>query len=119
MEHTTVRCPSCGANLDVLEGKNIQFCQYCGVKIPLVRNETPETNVDVDVAHDVFGIGKAVSSYFAMKNREKELEYEKKMAEEQYLRDHPEVRRRDTVLLISFVIGFVALIIILSIFVHD
>lgn len=35
MKITSVKCPECGANLKIEEGRSFCFCQYCGCKIML------------------------------------------------------------------------------------
>lgn len=104
MKQTTVRCPSCGANLDVVEGRNMQFCQYCGTKI--VLSDDKAANVDIKIAHDFFGIGSAVKSYIDAKDREKEREHEMDMEEERFQHAHPEIKqkedRRSTIEIIAY-----------------
>lgn len=34
----TVKCPECGASLDIEEGRKQLFCSYCGSKI-LIQND--------------------------------------------------------------------------------
>lgn len=92
MKNTQIKCPGCGASIDLLEGRAVQFCQYCGTKILLEKEE--QSSFDVKIGHDFFGIGKAVSSYVQAKDREKEREHEEEMAEEEYFRNHPEEKRR-------------------------
>ena len=85
MKQEVVKCPGCGANVDILEGKEVQFCQYCGTKILLKEEEAPDNSVDL------FGIGKAVkgvssvaNTYIQVKDREKQRLHEKEMEEERH-----------------------------------
>ena len=46
----SIKCPSCGADIEIKDGKNIAFCPYCGSKIifddGVDRTEHIERNVD-------------------------------------------------------------------------
>ena len=55
----SLKCPECGANLEIEERKQC-FCQYCGTKIMLDDGSHTYTHVHID------------------KTREKELEFEEK-----------------------------------------
>ena len=46
---TAVKCPECGANLTIEEGRDTIFCSYCGTKI-LMTNENEYTYRHVDEA---------------------------------------------------------------------
>ena len=35
MKIKSLKCPECGANLEIEEGRSFCFCQYCGCKIML------------------------------------------------------------------------------------
>ncbi len=37
-----LKCPNCDAKMDVEEGKNFYFCNYCGYKI-LIHDDTKKT----------------------------------------------------------------------------
>ncbi len=43
MDLIQLTCPSCNANLTVESGRDILFCQYCGTKIALVKEEDAES----------------------------------------------------------------------------
>lgn len=45
----SVKCPECGASLDVEENRNQAFCTYCGTKI-LVNNENEHIYRHIDEA---------------------------------------------------------------------
>lgn len=38
VKFTAIKCPECGANLDIEEGRRQMFCSYCGAKI-IMSNE--------------------------------------------------------------------------------
>lgn len=46
----SLKCPECGATLDVEEGKKFYFCNYCGSKILIDDGNTNNTNRIVDEA---------------------------------------------------------------------
>lgn len=46
----SLKCPECGATLDVEEGKKFYFCNYCGTKILIDDGNTNNTNRIVDEA---------------------------------------------------------------------
>ena len=56
----SLKCPECGANLQIEEERKQCFCQYCGMKIRLDDGSRTYTHVYID------------------KTREKELEFEEK-----------------------------------------
>ena len=45
----SVKCPDCGANLPVEEGRNVFFCSYCGGKV-VVTNENEYIHRHIDEA---------------------------------------------------------------------
>lgn len=98
MEGKAIKCPGCGAYVDVLEGKEVQFCQHCGTKIMIPKEEA---GTQIDNSVDMYGVGKAVNaaasvakSYISAKEREKQREFEKEIEQERYLRDHPEEKAK-------------------------
>ena len=125
MKQTIVKCPGCGASLDLIEGRSVQFCQYCGTKVMLEEEKSNNTNVDVDVAHDFLGIGGAVkgiasiaNSYIESKDREKQREHEREMEQERFLHDHPEIQKRNDRIVIGILIGFVVFIVLGIAYLH-
>ena len=56
----SLKCPECGANLEIEEERKQCFCQYCGTKIMLDDGSRTYTHVYID------------------KTREKELEFEER-----------------------------------------
>ena len=46
----SIKCPSCGADLEIKDGKNIAFCPYCGSKVTyddgVERSEHTERTID-------------------------------------------------------------------------
>ncbi len=49
IKFTAVKCPECGANLKIEEGREKLFCRYCGTEI-LVTNENEQVVRHVDEA---------------------------------------------------------------------
>lgn len=49
MEFTSVKCPECGANLPIEEGRERVFCSYCGTQI-VMTNENEHTYRHIDEA---------------------------------------------------------------------
>lgn len=45
----SIKCPDCGANLDVEQGRRLYFCSYCGTKIAVI-NENEFTFHEIDEA---------------------------------------------------------------------
>lgn len=45
----SIKCPECGAQLNIDEGRSMTFCQYCGTKI-LINNENEFIYRTVDEA---------------------------------------------------------------------
>ena len=35
MKTVSVKCPDCGAALELEEGRTVYYCQYCGAKVLL------------------------------------------------------------------------------------
>jgi len=56
-----IRCPKCGANLNIEEGRSTAFCTYCGTKI-LIHNENEHIYRHIDEA----GIKKAETDQMMM-----------------------------------------------------
>lgn len=44
-----VKCPQCGANLDVEDGRKTLFCQYCGAKV-IIQNDNEHIYHTIDDA---------------------------------------------------------------------
>lgn len=44
-----IKCPECGATLNIIEGRNQMFCTYCGAKI-LLHNENEFIYRSIDEA---------------------------------------------------------------------
>ncbi len=127
MQAQAIKCPGCGAYIQLVEGLEVQFCQYCGTKI--FTPKAGDTNInysyrgdDVNVGSDFFGIGRAASSYHSAKENKKRMEHEQLMEmlkqdreEEAYLRAHPEERKRkDREFFIAFGIFFLFALFILG-----
>lgn len=117
MESKAIKCPGCGAYVDILEGKEVQFCQHCGTKI-MVPKEEP--NVPVDNSMDMYGVGKAVNaaasvakSYISAKEREKQREFERETERERYLRDHPEEKAKQEKTEKHIVLGLVLTLVVI------
>lgn len=49
IKFTSVKCPECGANLPIEEGRERLFCTYCGTQI-IITNENEHTYRHVDEA---------------------------------------------------------------------
>ena len=49
VKFTSVKCPECGANLPIEEGREKMFCSYCGTQI-IMTNENEHTYRHVDAA---------------------------------------------------------------------
>ena len=45
----TIKCPECGASLDVEEGRKNLFCSYCGSKV-MINNENEHIYRHIDEA---------------------------------------------------------------------
>ena len=49
IQFNTVKCPECGANLSIEEGREKVFCSYCGTQI-IITNENERVYRHVDEA---------------------------------------------------------------------
>ena len=49
MKLISLRCPECGANLNIKDGREECFCEYCGTKIK-INDDTVHTYKTVDEA---------------------------------------------------------------------
>ena len=48
MKIQNVKCPNCGANLQIEEGKQNQFCPYCGNQIILEDEHSTTTTTNIN-----------------------------------------------------------------------
>lgn len=48
MKLTVLKCPECGANIEIEEGRDFCFCNYCGCKI-LIDDEKKETTINKNI----------------------------------------------------------------------
>lgn len=48
MKVKRLKCPECGANLDIEEGRSFCFCQYCGCKI-MLDDEKQEYTINKNI----------------------------------------------------------------------
>lgn len=74
-----MKCPNCGAQMDVHPDKDFQFCSYCGTKVEK-KDVPPET-----LAGAIYGIGK---EYLKTKKEREELAYKLAKEREEYDRTH-------------------------------
>lgn len=73
-EKVTLKCDSCGANLQVLHGKSFMFCEHCGTKI-ILNNEREIVHKIVDE-----NVIKQIEADKLLKLKEYEI-YQKQMEE--------------------------------------
>ncbi|WP_294909160.1 hypothetical protein [uncultured Ruminococcus sp.] len=52
MKLITQKCPACGANLEIEEGRDFSYCQYCGSKI-LIDNEKKEYTINKNINKNI------------------------------------------------------------------
>ena len=75
-----IKCPNCGAPMEVIEDKEYQFCQFCGTKIITNPGSQPST-----IAGAIYGLGKE----WMKRKKEMEQEEERQRKEqEEYDRQH-------------------------------
>lgn len=72
----SIRCPECGASLDIEEGRKQVFCSYCGAKI-LVQNENEYVLRYVDDAEL-----KQTEADLMVKMKQLDISEKKRLAEE-------------------------------------
>lgn len=80
-----MKCPNCGAPMDILENKDYQFCQFCGTKV-----ETKASNY----------------ADAAVRIRAKELEYEERREREEREDNHSKTMLAVKIFGIGFLILF-------------
>jgi DNA-directed RNA polymerase subunit RPC12/RpoP len=51
MGFIALRCPSCGAEIELDESRDFAFCTYCGTKM-VREKQTIEHNVNIRINHD-------------------------------------------------------------------
>lgn len=95
----SVKCPECGAVLNIEENRQQAYCSYCGAKV-LIHNENEYVYRHVDEA----GIKKSDNDRIV---KLKELEYADKLRE-----DYNKAKQQRTVIVLSLLIAGVLMIII-------
>lgn len=102
MEFHQMKCPSCGATLDIEDGINTFYCKYCGSKV-VVEGQSPDV----------------IKAKTKIKLADKEIEKEKVRLDyrQRYLEFLPKLLKAYIYLIIAFLIaaGFVYL----SLFILD
>lgn len=99
-----MKCPNCGAQMDVHPDKDFQFCSYCGTKVEK-KDVPPET-----LAGAIYGIGK---EYLKAKKEREEMAYKMAKEREEYDRaNHTNAK----MLVVAFggCIFFIGLLLLLS-----
>ena len=76
----SVRCPDCGAALDVEEGRTQLFCSYCGAKV-IIQNDNEFIYRTVDDA----GVKQAETQRMVML-KQLEMEEKAKQDKKEYIR---------------------------------
>lgn len=74
-----MKCPNCGAQMDVHPDKDFQFCSYCGTKVEK-KDVPPET-----LAGAIYGIGK---EWIKQQAKKEEQRQERIKEQEEYNRKH-------------------------------
>lgn len=95
VKFTSVKCPECGANLPIEEGRTQLFCSYCGTKV-IVTNENEHIYRHIDEA----GIKQAETDRIVELKR-MELAEKKRIASE---------KRKTTKMWLSVLLGLLAII---------
>ena len=91
----SVKCPDCGASLDIEEGRSQVFCTYCGAKV-LINNENEYVYRHIDEA----GIKHAETERIVELKR-MELAEKKRIANE---------KRKSTKIKLSVLLGILAIV---------
>ena len=91
----SLKCPECGANLEIDDGRKQCFCQYCGNKIIIDDGSRTYTHIYVD------------------KTREKELELEEKKLAIEEEKEKENTKWKKTAL-VSMVVSLILAIITFS-----
>lgn len=75
MKLQVVKCPECHANLEIEEGRDFCYCQYCGYKI-LLDNEKQEVQIsqNINITKDISKTKRYINDaeIIKAKNQEKE-----------------------------------------------
>ncbi len=99
-----MKCPNCGADLEINKEKELRFCPYCGHKVEM-KEETPTT-----MAGAVSGIAKDI-----LKQKAEREKYEREHADELEARERrkqKEASRRGFLGLLPLLLFFFALLIL-------
>lgn len=96
IELIQMKCPNCGANLDVNKNLDRAGCPYCGATF-VVANNKPEVNItnnvtNIDNSNKRKG---AVQSFFEYRNAERERIAEQEAKNERLKRENPAEYERE------------------------
>lgn len=102
MEYHQMKCPACGAMLDVEDGIDTFYCKYCGTKV-IVEGQSPDV----------------IKAKTKIKLADKEIEKEKVRLDyrQRYLEFLPKLLKAYIYLIIAFLIA--ASFVYLSLFILD
>lgn len=75
MQLCVLKCPECGANLEIEEGRTFCYCQYCGCKIMLDDEKEEKTiNKNINITKNVTHTKRYVDEAEIIKATNKEKE---------------------------------------------
>lgn len=94
-----LKCPSCGANLEVEHGRKECFCSYCGAKIILTDDNEKTYTVNINNQAEIL---KAETERIELERLESEKEISRK-AKEKYIASRYKI---GAVLLTIGILGF-------------
>lgn len=121
-----IKCPNCGAQLDIPESGNLRFCQFCGSKVEVEKDPIDKVTEAVnDFANNVSkftvpgAAASVVNNYIDKKHKEQEEEKRRREEQEKWERENPEKAHKRTMkqlLEITVALLLLALVPMLSIF---
>lgn len=99
----TIKCPECGASLDIEEGRNQCFCTYCGCKIAL-SNENEYIYRHIDEAEVKFAEAEAKHAETEQILKLKQVELEKQKYEDKQRQKKTRAKIRWGLLVVALVL---------------
>lgn len=93
-----VKCPRCGADLDIETDREMIFCQYCGAKIILTDENTYTINKNITINKTIHTVDDAKIT---------RAETERLVQMHQMELEHQKLQRRSTTLVLKIVFSII------------
>lgn len=60
----SLKCPECGATLEIEESRDMAYCTYCGAKVTLVDQEIHiKGSIGIDISDNSDALAKKASDF--------------------------------------------------------